>query len=142
MRRSNALPPFTDDVEDIDWAVSIKDISKGGLKLLVERRFESGTVLHINTATVSIDAPKALIAKVLHVVRDKTGRWSLGCQFAKELSSQEMVELRRRSRLTKQPHPCATRRAGSVSSFSDRRNRTTDLILHKGEAEERVRNFA
>jgi hypothetical protein len=83
--------PFTDDVEDIDWAVRIKDIYKGGLKLLVERRFESGTVLNIDTATVSNDAPKALIAKVIRVALDKTGRWSLGCQFARELSSQELA---------------------------------------------------
>ena len=128
-------------MEDFDWAVSIKDISKGGLKLLVERRFESGTVLHINTGPSRIDAPKALIAKVLHVVRDKTGRWSLGCQFAKELSSQEL------SNSSAKPADKATSSLCNQASRERQQlqrpeERTTDLILHKGEAEERVRNFA
>jgi hypothetical protein len=84
--------PFSDDVEDIDWSAHIRDISRGGLKLLAERRFESGTVLNIDTASVSTEAPTALVARVVHVSRDKTGRWNLGCCFAKELTARELVK--------------------------------------------------
>ncbi len=77
------------DADDIDWPASIRDISRGGLKLAASRRFEPGTVLTILPRLNAKDAPRALVAKVVRVSRDGAA-WTLGCCFARELASPEV----------------------------------------------------
>jgi hypothetical protein len=84
--------PLTDDVEDIHWSVNIADISRGGVRLVAVRRFERGTVLHINTEEATTGELTALIAKVIHVSQgEQPGKWKLGCHFAKKITLRELV---------------------------------------------------
>jgi hypothetical protein len=66
----------------------VEDISRGGLKLRVDRQFETGTV-----GKVLFDVP--LEARVVYVSNLCHGNWALGCAFAQELAPEELIELRK-----------------------------------------------
>lgn len=77
----------------MQWAARILDISGGGIRLLVERRFEIGTILNIEIQAETADAPSSLMVRVMHLSAESAGRWSLGCRFGRELSDKEIQAL-------------------------------------------------
>ena len=73
-------------------AVAAKDISQGGIRLVVSRRFEPRTILNIEIEGEVEEAPTSLMARVVHVAAE-SGSWNLGCRFARELSDKELEAL-------------------------------------------------
>lgn len=88
---SMACHPLTSRTQS--WSGKIVDVSRGGVKLIVERRFERGAVLTIEVKGQSDEAPSSLLARVLHVGTHVSGRWVLGCQFTPELDESEVLAL-------------------------------------------------
>lgn len=76
----------------MQWAACILDISQGGIRLIVARRFEPRTILNIEIDGAVEEAPTLLMARVVHVTAE-SGRWNLGCRFARELSEKELEAL-------------------------------------------------
>lgn len=74
--------------DEVRWESWIRDISRGGMQLVVDRRFESGTILRIEVVG-NEDLP-SLLVRVIHVRSQPGGRWSLGCRFARELADKEL----------------------------------------------------
>jgi hypothetical protein len=72
------------------WSARMQDVSRGGVRLQVERRFEPGTILSIQVESSEYDAPPALLARVIHVNAEAGGTWTLGCRFARELSEKDL----------------------------------------------------
>jgi hypothetical protein len=75
------------------WAATIRDISLGGAKLNLRRRFEPGTGLAIELPGAGGGEPYTVLARVIHVRAQSDGSWLLGCQFISQLGEDEMQRL-------------------------------------------------
>lgn len=73
------------------WEATIRDLSVGGARLVLRRRFEAGTALAIELP--GPDDPYTVLAKVVYVRRLESGEWSLGCRFISALSETEQERL-------------------------------------------------
>jgi hypothetical protein len=75
------------------WPLVIRDLSSGGIGVLLARRFEPGTELSIELS-VGPDLPlRRLSARVMRVVPDKGGHWVHGCAFPTNLTDDELNTL-------------------------------------------------
>jgi hypothetical protein len=90
----SACYPTTSD-DHTRWAARMHDVSRGGVGLIVDRRFEPGTILNIQLEGDEQDLPAVLLARVVHITAHKGGKWSLGCRFARELTQKDMEALLR-----------------------------------------------
>jgi hypothetical protein len=75
---------------DHTWPGTIRDVSQGGLGLVLQRRFEPGTVLFIELPGTD---SRPLLARVVHAARLAQGSWLLGCTFSSKLSEDEVRRL-------------------------------------------------
>jgi hypothetical protein len=80
--------------KNASWEAEIRDVSAGGLGLIVRRRFERGTLLAIEPAGPGAEAPALLLAQVVHATSQPHGRWLVGCKLVRELSEAEVRALR------------------------------------------------
>ena len=72
------------------WDARLQDVSRGGARLVVDRRFEPGTILNIQVEHEGEDLPPVVLARVMHVSAESGGQWALGCKFARELSEKDL----------------------------------------------------
>src|SRR5262245_39683298 len=72
------------------WSAKVLDISAGGLRLVVSRRFEIGTVLRLEVHSGLQQAPWTFLARVIHARPQTGGDWALGCAFARELDEEDL----------------------------------------------------
>src|SRR5437879_12448270 len=76
----------TVSVQEICYSARVQDISQGGVRLLVNQRFEPGTLLRILLV-------KAIEAKLVHATPTADNKWTLGCEFTAVLTEQEVQDL-------------------------------------------------
>ena len=74
------------------WMGTVRDISQGGLALVLKRRFEPGTGLFIEVATNAGEL-RCLPARVVRVTLEKAGSWLTGCAFPSTLTPEELKTL-------------------------------------------------
>jgi hypothetical protein len=97
-RRACALPTTcqpasVSDANEMRWNATICDISQGGARLLLERRFEKGTGLAVELPG-DLERESAIVfVKVVHLKRQEDGAWLLGCKFVSELGEDELQRL-------------------------------------------------
>jgi hypothetical protein len=73
------------------WTARMQDISRGGARVIVDRRFEPGTILNIQVEGAEREElPPVLLARVVHVSAQSGGFWALGCRFARELNEKDL----------------------------------------------------
>jgi hypothetical protein len=83
------------------WRGWIEDVSKEGLRLTLNRRFEPGSLI-----AVEVDVSKEELAQVFHsaisrfflakvvrVLHRKDGKWTLGCRLVKKFSDDDLDSL-------------------------------------------------
>jgi hypothetical protein len=76
------------------WPAKVGNVSRGGILLLVNRRFEAKTLVQIDIAAQGDDTELRLFGRVVHVTPHAIpGWWSLGCAFGRDLSSDELESL-------------------------------------------------
>lgn len=75
------------------WPLVIRDLSRGGVGLLLARRFEVGTELSIELSTGLELPPRRLAVKVVRVVPETAGHWIHGCMFLHPLGDNEWNDL-------------------------------------------------
>jgi hypothetical protein len=92
---TSCQPLATRGDNDICWSARIKDISAGGMGLVLTRRFERGTGLAIEIPATATRPADTLLAKVMHVTRLPDGQWLLGCAFVSILGDDEVQNLLR-----------------------------------------------
>jgi hypothetical protein len=81
--------------KEVGWPGRIKDISRGGLALLLRHRFRAGTPLFIEVRDRQGDV-RYIAARVVHansVIEDGEPCWLLGCQFPIQLNDNEIDAL-------------------------------------------------
>jgi serine/threonine protein kinase len=75
------------------WPLVIRDLSVGGVGVLLARRFELGTELSIEVSAGPDAPPRRLSARVVRVVPEKNGHWVHGCAFPQHLAEDELDRL-------------------------------------------------
>jgi len=76
--------------QEICYSARVQDISQGGIRLLVNQRFEPGTVLRILLS-------KSIEARLVYVTPAGENKWALGCEFSPILSEQEVQNVLKNS---------------------------------------------
>jgi hypothetical protein len=78
---------------DLAWPAEIRDVSAGGVGLVLGRRFERGAGLAIEIPESPTAPADTLLARVIHTTALPEGEWLLGCSFISELSQDELQRL-------------------------------------------------
>ncbi len=80
---------------DLSWPAQIRDLSVGGMGLVLRRRFERGVGLAIEIPRTGSASADTLLARVVHTTSLPGGLWLHGCAFVSELSEDELKRLLR-----------------------------------------------
>jgi hypothetical protein len=83
----------------------IRNISVGGVGLVVERRFEPGTGIFIECQTNDNRTVGPYMARVVHATSRPDGTWLLGCAFVSKLGDEEIRDLLQTADQNLQPAP-------------------------------------
>lgn len=75
------------------WPLVVRDVSAGGIGLLLARRFEPGTELFIEYGDEKNKQAKKLVARVIRVQNERAGHWFHGCRFHADLDESEIAGL-------------------------------------------------
>lgn len=80
--------------DDISWPVQVTDVSRNGIGMRVERRFEPSSLLEIDLQSVVPHLDRSLLATVRNVRIHREGDWVVGCSFARPLDDEELWAFR------------------------------------------------
>jgi PilZ domain len=83
-----AAPPA--DESETAWLGTIRDVSPGGIAVILNRRFEPGTILIVEVSDKPKGAAESRPVRVCHATPETDGRWIIGCAFAWPLSQEEL----------------------------------------------------
>jgi serine/threonine protein kinase len=75
------------------WNATVRDVSCGGLGLLVTRRFEPGTILRVKLASAGSSRHRIYLVRVVRVQSHSPKTWIVGCVFPRRLSEDEVQTL-------------------------------------------------
>lgn len=84
-------PVLTKDAQC--WSGRVQNISRGGVNLVVPRRFEPGTLLQIELQGPRDPEPQTVLARVVHTRTYDANHWALGCAFPWELGEDALHAL-------------------------------------------------
>ncbi|HZY85372.1 MAG TPA: PilZ domain-containing protein [Gemmataceae bacterium] len=90
---SACQPPTVWGAQEFKWVAAIRDVSLGGVRLHLRRRFEQGAGLAIELPGPDEETPSVVLARVVHVHGQDDGSWVLGCSFVSRLSDEELNAL-------------------------------------------------
>ena len=79
--------------QEMRWDATIRDVSRGGVRMTLRRRFEPGASLAIEVPGAPGEDAYTVFAKVVHLTQEPDGAWALGCRFVSELSEDELHRL-------------------------------------------------
>lgn len=68
----------------------VRDISRGGINLVLSCPVEIGAFLSVELPTASTRATSTVLAYVVRVSSPMEGEWSVGCSFASELTDSDL----------------------------------------------------
>ena len=85
-------PASLQEMAEHRWQGVIIDISRGGVRLRLVRRFEKNAALAVEIPGDGVREPYIVFVKVMHVSSD-SGQWVLGCKFISEMNEDEMRRL-------------------------------------------------
>jgi hypothetical protein len=72
------------------WPARLRDISAGGIGLILGRRFEAGTLLAVDLVNTASGSPRTLLSRVMHVTAQPEGEWLLGLALLREMGEDEL----------------------------------------------------
>jgi PilZ domain len=75
---------------NVQWSGRIIDMSCGGLRMVVSRWFEEGTILKIHAEGLAEEVPLTMLGRVLHVSPYVDGGWSLGCHVTPNVEEKDL----------------------------------------------------
>jgi hypothetical protein len=68
----------------------VQNVSRGGIRLEVDRQFEAGELLTVELPAAEGLAPSTVLACVVWSAPADGGAWSVGCTFASELAEDDL----------------------------------------------------
>jgi c-di-GMP-binding flagellar brake protein YcgR len=72
------------------FSARVRDISRGGINLLVRRPLQAGELLSIELPAGADEPVQTVLACIVRVDDHEPGTWTLGCVFARELEDGDM----------------------------------------------------
>jgi hypothetical protein len=75
------------------WSAAVRDLSTGGVGIVVNRRFEPGTLLSVELQDAAQTLSRILLVRVVRALRESNDRWLLGCAFTSKLTEGELLAL-------------------------------------------------
>lgn len=81
------------EVDDGSVIARIQDVSRGGIRLVVDRPMESGAMVRIDLPSNNGVSNTTVLACVVHVQARDNGQYSIGCNFSTELSDNDLESL-------------------------------------------------
>jgi serine/threonine protein kinase len=87
--RNNSIHPGDADVQDC-WEAAVQDLSADGMGIVLNRRFEPGTVLTADLRSSNQRFERTVEMSVARVRRADRGFWIHGCVFASPLSKEDL----------------------------------------------------
>jgi hypothetical protein len=63
------------------WAAELRDLSPGGVGLVMPRMLETGTILNLSVWPENGQSPGTMQVRVMRQERQLDGRWLLGCEL-------------------------------------------------------------
>jgi hypothetical protein len=75
------------------WLGNLRNTSVRGLSLVLDRRFEPGSLLIIELADKAKAGARYWSVRVVNVTPEVKRRWIMGCEFIRPLSEQEIQAL-------------------------------------------------
>ena len=85
-----------DSRKEVGWPGQVRDISAGGIGLLLRHRFRPGTPLLIEVHGTAGAGPRLLAVRVVHATPVNPGMascWLVGCMFLEPLSDDQLHTL-------------------------------------------------
>jgi len=125
--------------DELSWSARVRDISRGGVNLQLNRSFEPGAVLSLDMPLGPDNIPRTLQVRVVHVQAQGPGRWSLGCTFDETLAEEDLLSFQ-----VKQPAPTAGEKRAWIrfSCNGDRPAQATLLINPHNKIQAQVLNVS
>jgi len=71
----------------------VRNVSLGGMNLIVNRAFQTGDLLCVELPTLPDQTATSVLACVVHVNAEPDGEWSVGCNFSAELDDDDLRAL-------------------------------------------------
>src|SRR5437762_12770859 len=70
---------------------TIRDISRGGANLTVDREVPPGQLLNLDLPRGADESVYTVLACVVRAQRKSDGQWALGCVFSRELTDEDLL---------------------------------------------------
>jgi hypothetical protein len=80
------------DLDQVWWMGSVRNIPGNGIGLLIQRRFDPGTVLTLELENAAQTCSYTLQVEVVRLL-PQPGCWYLGCSFRQPLTDEEVQAL-------------------------------------------------
>jgi hypothetical protein len=84
--------------QEVGWPGRVRDISQGGIGLLLRHRFRPGTALEVELRGSNGNPLRTVSVQIIHatsvLVDGNQQCWLLGCSFDQPLSAEEFEQLR------------------------------------------------
>jgi hypothetical protein len=80
-------------INELSWPAMVRDMSVGGIGLLLGRWFGLGTVLQFELHNQRRNSSAAVMVAVKHATRQDNGAWLIGCGFLNPLSDDQLHDL-------------------------------------------------
>lgn len=71
----------------------VQDLSQAGLGLVMTRAMTCGTEISVRVKASASQGACDFVAQVIHVTRQPSGDWLVGCEFLTKLSRDELDQL-------------------------------------------------
>src|SRR5262249_9784401 len=75
------------------WAGWASDVSRYGVSIVAERRFEKGTLLRVLTRGDAHGEEAWPLVRVVDIRAEDEGKWVAGCVFARNLDEEKLNTL-------------------------------------------------
>jgi hypothetical protein len=88
----NSCRPIT-AMRKESWLAAVRDLSTGGVGIVVNRRFEPGTLLSVELQDAEKTSARTLLVRVVRLTQEDKDHWLLGCAFTTKLSEADLLTL-------------------------------------------------
>jgi len=79
--------------KDCPWLGRIRDISTGGIGIILAYRYEPGSFLSVEIQNRSKSFAHTFVVRVIHTTQLRFGGWQVGCAFNNKISEDELKAL-------------------------------------------------
>jgi hypothetical protein len=88
----NSCRPITAPQREA-WSATVRDLSTGGMGIVINRRFEPGTLLIVELEDAEHTSSRSLLVRVVRAAQEARDCWFHGCAFTTKMTESELLGL-------------------------------------------------